>query len=297
MVKVSIIVPVLNGGLQTKKCIESLINQDFPKDQYEIIIVDNGSNDNTMSILSDYKEYINVLVEPEKGSYAARNKGINISKGEIIAFTDADCIANKNWLKELCIGIRDKDIGCVVGSIAAYPGKTLVEIYSKNRDVLSQKITLDSKFLPYGQTANVAFRKDVLEKIGNFDNTLYTGGDADIAWRMQLMTTYKLIYRPEANVEHHHRTSIKKLFMQYFNYGIGNVLLFKKYSKTMKYNAGGSVLDWLKLGLAEFFTSIDKLIQNPSRYSILEPFLLLTCTVALRAGRLYGSLKFKSFYI
>ena len=169
MITISIVIPVLNGESQIRDCVTSLINQDFQKDQYEIIVVDNGSKDNTINILTEYNEHIMIVHESGKGSYIARNAGIKVSKGNIIAFIDSDCIADKNWLKELCNGPLSEvsgDIGCVVGSVIPHHGKTLVEMFSKNKDLLSQKTTLDSNFLPYGQTANVAFRKEVFDIIG-----------------------------------------------------------------------------------------------------------------------------------
>lgn len=300
--KISIIVPVLNGESQIKDCIESLIDQDYPKDQYEIIVVDNGSKDNTLAIATDIlhsNRDVRFVLTKEfvAGSYAARNKGIDNSNGKIIVFTDSDCIADINWLKELSIGFEDKDIGCVVGAIQPYPGKTLVEIFSKNANILSQNTTLKSEFLPYGQTANVAFRKDVFGKIGIFDNTVNSGGDADLAWRMQLFTKYKLIYHPDAFVQHKHRTTIRKLFKQYFNYGTGNVLLYKKYEDLMKYNTGDSLSDWIKTIIVGILLSTEKIINNPNRYNILEPFLLMIQTVALRTGRLYGSYKLRMLYV
>lgn len=297
LLTISVIIPVLNAEVDIDKCIYSLINQDYPKDRYEIIIVDNGSIDGTINIINKYHENVKIVHEFEKGSYIARNKGIQESNNEIIAFTDSDCIISKDWLKEICKGFISEDIGCVVGAINPYPGKTLVEIYSGKKDVLSQEITINHRFLPYGATANVAFRRDVFNKIGNFDKELMSGGDADLAWRMQLLTTYKLTYRRESIVQHHHRTTIKNLFKQHFRYGIGSALLYKKYGNSMKYGVKQSLSDWLKLAINEFSISIKKMIKDHDRYYIFEPLLTFVCTTGYRTGRLYGSVKLKLFYV
>lgn len=305
MTTISIIVPVLNGESYIRDCISSLINQDFPKDQYEILIIDNGSKDNTINILKKYKEHITILHESKKGAYIARNTGIEKSKGNIIAFTDADCIAHKDWLNELYKGFSSENIGCVVGAIKSYPGKTLVEMYSGNKDLLSQKHTLNTKFLPYGQTANVAFRREVFEDIGNFDQRLMSGGDADISWRMQINTNYKLIYRPDSIVEHRHRTTFKGLFKQQFRYGFGRILLYKKYGNyiagmtdtnhDIRYNS----INLIKLSLTIILFNIrsfERLFGLCDRYHLYEPILSLLYMSGYILGKMYGTIKLKKSF-
>mgnify|MGYP003394054389 CR=1 FL=1 len=302
---ISVIVPVLNAGSFINDCVTSLINQDFPKDQYEIIIVDNGSKDDTINRLTEYGNSITMLHESKKGSYIARNTGINTAKGEIIAFTDADCIADKNWLKELYIRFVSEDIGCVVGSVIPNPGESLVEIYSRNKKILSQETVVDSRYLPYGQTANAAFRKEVFTKIGNFDERLMSGGDADISWRMQIKTDYKLVYNPESIVEHHHRTTFKGLFKQQFSYGFGRIWLYKKYGDHMKnysdtnydirYNMSHSMK--LMLNIFVFYIrSFKRLLGFCDKYDMYEPLLSLLFVSGYVLGKMYGTVKLKKSF-
>lgn len=297
MKNISVIVPVLNAERYIDACIESLINQNYPRNNFEIIIVDNGSSDDTAKMIKKYNGNIKLFNESKRGAYAARNTGIKHSHGEIIAFTDIDCIADENWLRELSKGFETKNIGCVVGSVKSFPGKSIVEIYSKNKDILSQKTTIDSKFLPYGVTANASFRRDVFTKIGSFDEEFISGGDADISWRMQLNTDYKLIYIPESIVQHRHRTTLKNLFVQHFKYGVGSASLYYKYGRLMNYDIKRSISDWLKSAKAEFSTSFKNLIKNDGSYYMAEALLSFICMVGYRAGRLYGGLKLRLFYI
>jgi cellulose synthase/poly-beta-1,6-N-acetylglucosamine synthase-like glycosyltransferase len=303
---ISVVVPVLNASFHIEDCIMSLINQDFPREQYEIIIVDNGSKDNTLNILKRYGEYIEIFSENKKGSYAARNNGITKSKGKVVAFTDSDCIADKNWLNELYKAFVSEDIGCVVGNIKAYPGKSLIEIFSKNRDILSQKVGLESKFLPYGQTANTAFRKVIFETIGGFDSSLLSGGDVDMSWRMQMETSYKLTYCEGSIVEHRHRTSLKGLFKQQFRYGFGRISLYKKYNEQIKscedvsqdirYNLFHSMK--LISNVALFYVrSIKRLFGLCDKYDMYEPLFLTLLVSGYVLGKLYGSVKLKKSFL
>ncbi len=95
--KVSVIICVYNGGKIIGRCIDSLLNQDY--DNYEIIVVNDGSTDNTDKILGKYKDrVIYAKNKINKGLAAARNRGTELAKGEYVAFTDVDCVVDKYWL-------------------------------------------------------------------------------------------------------------------------------------------------------------------------------------------------------
>lgn len=91
----SVVVPFLNEGRYIARCIESLLGQDFDKNGYELIFIDNGSVDNSRKIVERFPNVI-LLSEEKKNPYAARNKGLRLAKGSIIAFSDADCVVAKD---------------------------------------------------------------------------------------------------------------------------------------------------------------------------------------------------------
>src|SRR3990170_3006911 len=96
--KISVIVPVYNDAQRIGKCIESLLQQTYPHEKYEVIIIDNGSTDETREVIKKYP--VKLLIEDKiQSSYAARNKGIKNAKGEVIAFTDSDCIPGNDWIE------------------------------------------------------------------------------------------------------------------------------------------------------------------------------------------------------
>lgn len=228
--KVSVIVPIYNGEANLAHLINCLQAQTYPPDQVEYLLVDNNSSDRTAAILQKSAQDFQLLglkLRPltEKqiqSSYAARNTGIRAATGEIIAFTDADCRPQPNWLSALIKPFADSSVALVAGEVVALPGNTLLEQHAQQQDTLSQKHTLAHPFFPYGQTANLAIRRQTLTKVGLFRPYLTTGGDADLCWRIQMQNAGRIEFAPTAIVQHRHRVTLKDLQSQWRRYGSSN---------------------------------------------------------------------------
>jgi glycosyltransferase involved in cell wall biosynthesis len=228
--EVSVVVPIYNGEADLPDLIECLRSQTYAPNKVEYLLVDNNSGDRTSAILETAAKFdritIRHLTENQiQSSYAARNKGIHGSKGEIIAFTDADCRPESDWLENLVKPFVDLEVGISAGEIVALPGKTILEKHSARQNTLSQKHTLAHPFCAYGQTANLAVRKQVLAQVGLFRPYLTSGGDADLCWRILRETSYKLYFAESAIVRHRHRSTIKQLQSQWYRYGESNKYL------------------------------------------------------------------------
>lgn len=240
--QVSVVVPVYNGEADLPDLIECLRSQTYPPDHVEYLLVDNNSDDRTSTILQTAASNppsvpplarggsnqiaIRHLTENQiQSSYAARNKGIHYSKGEIIAFTDADCRPEFDWLENLVKPFVNPEIALSAGEIVALAGKTILEQHAARENTLSQKHTLAHPFCAYGQTANLAVRKQVLKTVGLFRPYLTSGGDADLCWRILRQTSYKLYFAENAIVRHRHRSTIEQLQNQWYRYGESNKYL------------------------------------------------------------------------
>jgi glycosyltransferase involved in cell wall biosynthesis len=140
---VSVIVPVYNGERNIGNCIKSLLSLDYPSSKLEIIIVDNNSKDATRRVIQEFP-VISLIEDRIQSSYAARNTGLKQSKGEIIAFTDSDCIADKDWILKAVACFQDESVGCVAGRIDGYPPSNYIEEYLKKRLPLSRYITIET---------------------------------------------------------------------------------------------------------------------------------------------------------
>ncbi|NET01728.1 MAG: glycosyltransferase [Sphaerospermopsis sp. SIO1G2] len=226
---VSVVIPIYNGETDLPDLLDCLLLQTYPQDKVEYLLVDNNSSDRTFSILQTATEkFSNLLPLTEnniQSSYAARNAGIKGANGEIIAFTDADCRPQPQWLNKLIQPFVNPEVAIVAGEITALPGNSLLEKFADKQETLSQKHTLANKFCPYGQTANLAIRRNIFNISGLFRPYLTTGGDADICWRILKQNLGKLEFAPDAIVEHRHRLTITELASQWRRYGRSNLYL------------------------------------------------------------------------
>lgn len=227
---VSVIVPIYNGEQDLPGLLACLMAQTYPADKVEYLLVDNGSGDRTPHLLAAAQSAftaknltLKILDERDiQSAYAARNTGIRAAKGEFFAFTDADCYPQPHWLTNLIQPFQTQATGLVAGEIIAFPGTTLLESYADRKHIMSQQDTLAHKFCPYGQTANLGIRRQALEAVGLFRPYLTTGGDADICWRVQRESDWKIYYAPTATVQHRHRQTLKDLRSQWYRYGKSN---------------------------------------------------------------------------
>ena len=138
---VSVVIPVFNDAERLRLCLSALAQQTYARSRFEIIVIDNGSDDlvPVKDLVAVY-DNATLAVESLPGSYAARNRGLELAKGEAIAFTDADCIPDPDWLERGVARLRqDSNCGQVVGRINLFfadPQRpTAVEVYADDVQV------------------------------------------------------------------------------------------------------------------------------------------------------------------
>jgi glycosyltransferase involved in cell wall biosynthesis len=224
---ISIIVPAYNAARTIAGCLEALLAQDYPADRLEILAVDNRSTDGTGDRMRRYP--VRVLEEARlQSSYAARNTGLATARGQVMLFTDADCVPDPAWARHLVAALDDDDAGGAAGRIEAAPPTTLVERFQAQLRVLDAVNAFTRPALPFAQTANAAYRRVVFERVGLFDPALVSGGDLDFSWRMQ-RAGWGLAYAPGAVVRHRHRTTFRGLVRLYAKNAHGAGLLGERY--------------------------------------------------------------------
>lgn len=206
---VSVIIPVWNSPVLLLGCLHALARQTLPRDRFEIIVVDNGSTDDTAAVARAEPGLI-VLEEPSPGSYAARNRGLAEARGSYVAFTDADCVPAPDWLESaLTVARRHPDFGVLAGRIELFDEiDSEAPVYGDYERLFS----FPQSFARRGNcaTANWLSRRETFETLGGFDERLKSGGDREMALRIR-DAGLAPIYVPEMVVGHPVRASRAEL--------------------------------------------------------------------------------------
>ncbi len=228
---VSLIIPARNEEKVIEKCIESLLQLDYPHDKLEIIVAIDGSTDKTLEICRNYSEKIRIIESPPKKCKAeALNNIIPKTKGEIVGIYDADCIVEKNCVRNAVKLFLDKEVVAVSGTLKSYNKKenmitralaieTCMVSYTEH---FLQERGLNSIF--YGK--NSFIRKEILEKLGGFDATSFSE-DAELTVRLRRLN-YKIRFEPKAITWHEEPPTIRSFLNQRSRWARGIIRVLKK---------------------------------------------------------------------
>ncbi len=208
---VTIIIPVFNDPQRLRMCLEALESQTYPSDCYEVIVADNGSDQPIDDLVSQFR-HARFTLESHPGSYAARNKGISLAQGDVIAFTDADCVPDPDWIGAGVEALeRVRYEGVIAGRVkvlfkdSARP--TVTEWYDNN-SAFPQQTFVEAQH--FGVTANLFTSQTVIQNVGAFDGTLKSSGDREWGQRAFLQG-YPVIYADDVVVAHPARSTLGEL--------------------------------------------------------------------------------------
>jgi glycosyltransferase involved in cell wall biosynthesis len=206
---ISVILPS-DGDIETlDKCLKCLEIQTISSDHFEVIVVFNVDETQKIRKFIKHKK-IRHGFEPRFGSYAARNKGLGLAKGSIVAFTDADCLPETNWLEEILKHFKDNKSSIVGGRIDTFPKDSTSIKAPEYIDLIlafNQELYINKK--NFSATANLAIQKNILTRIGNFNEKLLSGGDKEWGFRATNMG-FKILYRPSILVKHPARIKLSQ---------------------------------------------------------------------------------------
>ena len=208
---VSVIIPVYNNPASLKACLQALEKQSYANQAYEVIVVDNGSKESIEPIVAAFK-HATAHIESSPGSYAARNRGIAAARGDVLAFTDSDCLPASDWLERgVEILIDTPNCGLVGGELVPEfddPDRpTAIELYEVIMYYPQQRFIQD---LNFSVTANMFSFKRIFDEIGPFDPCLKSSGDRE--WGQRVASAgYQLMYAENVRVIHPVRSSFEQI--------------------------------------------------------------------------------------
>ncbi len=218
--RVSVVIPVFDMADTIGACLDALLAQSYPTALTEILVVDNGSTDNTRAVVQRYP--VRYVMEPTRGAPSARNRGIADATGDLIAFTDADCVPARTWLARLAAAATAQQADVVAGGLAVLdPSSSLLARYSASIGQYDPDVSLRHPRYPYATTANVAIRRSLLEAAGGFNPAFTTYDAAELFWRLSQQHPVGFVVERRALVFYRTRATVAALAEQNYRYGLG----------------------------------------------------------------------------
>ncbi len=278
--QVSVVVPVHNAESTLPALLESLAGQDC-EEAYEVIVGDDGSTDASVAVARAGTHALSITVRESaarRGAATARNAGAALANAPILAFCDADDVVHEGWLRALSAAVRGQPL--VVGAVH--------HLDAPEQRMDPDELTAYFGHLPWSMTANLVVSRDLFRSVGGFSESLTTGDDADLCWRIAARGV-NLHYEPSAIVFKRHRSGALPTFRQYLAYGRGHPLLFRRHR-----DAGMPRLTPSQA--ARRYAGTAAVVARALRHPRSPASVLAAARVGQDLGRLAGSVRWRSLY-
>jgi len=214
---ISMILPAYNSEKTIGKCLESVFNQNYPKKNYEVVVIDDYSTDNTAKIISKYPCKL-IKLNKHNGPANARNIGAKNAKGNIFFFIDSDTVLEKNSLSEIKKSFNDKNIKCITGMYKKYPeNKGIFPLY-KSFLWYHEMSNVKEEYVSVMNTACGAVKREVFLELKGFNTKYKDSGCEDVEFSRRLSNKYKIYLNKNLKVGHHYPTLIKGLKKSFKTY-------------------------------------------------------------------------------
>jgi mycofactocin system glycosyltransferase len=224
---VSVIVPTKDREAELDECLAALSVLDYPRDRYEVIVVDDGSTDGTVAVAGRYPCHL-VSNGRNRGQSYSRNVGVQRASGEILAFLDSDCVAEPHWLRDLSPYFSWPRVAAVGGYVAGYYDRSRLDRYEQVASSLNMGERLlmaaDDPGTFYVPTCNLLVRHAAYAAVGGIREDLRVGEDVDLCWRLRSRGDY-LLYVPQGRVRHKHRNRLAAMVRRRAEYGTSEAML------------------------------------------------------------------------
>jgi len=225
--KVSVIIPAYNASKTIRSCLQEIISQASSFD-CEVIVVDDGSKDETSLIIKNEFKSVKLITQENAGPAKARNTGASVGSGDIIVFTDSDCVPDKGWLKAMVSPFKDRED--IVGVKGIYKTKQkeivarFVQIeYEDKYDVMRRY-----KYIDFIDTYSAAFLKKAFWEVGGYDCRFRVACSEDVDLSFKLSNLgYKMVFNPAAVVWHIHPSRFWDYMKKKYKFAYWRMLAIK----------------------------------------------------------------------
>jgi glycosyltransferase involved in cell wall biosynthesis len=223
--KFSIVVPTYNRSESLRRCLQSLAQLDYPRDAFEVVVVDDGSQQQLDDVVADFDQAIAVQLirQANAGPASARNAGAFAARGIYLAFTDDDCQPASDWLMALDAAVAETPQALIGGhTINALPNNLYSTASQLLIDYIYEYFNQAKGEATFFASNNFAAPNDLFCELGGFDQQfpLAAGEDREFCDRW-LFSQHPLVYAPAMRIDHAHSLTFKSFWRQHFNYGRG----------------------------------------------------------------------------
>jgi len=227
-VRTSVIIPAYNSEKTIRQCLEALSSQTAGRSDYEIIVVDDGSSDRTAEIAGKYTG-VKLVRQVNAGPAAARNNGAKLAQGEIILFTDADCIPDPDWIEQMLLPfVKEQDLSGAKGIYKTRQKELaarFVQIEYQDKYDLLRKL----KYIDFVDTYSAGFKRDVFLRFQGYDTSfpVACAEDVELSFRMS-NAGLKMVFNPQAVVYHTHPSTWISYFKKKYKFAYWRMVAVRK---------------------------------------------------------------------
>ena len=243
--KVTVIIAAHNAGRTIASCVEACLAQDYP--DVEVVVVDDGSTDDTEHVLRHYPA--RYLYQDNAGPASARNRGWRTATGEIVSFTDSDCVPARDWVSSLVKEYGSDRVAGVGGTYDIANDNSLLAVCI-HEEIIQRHLRMP-RDVNYLGAFNVSYRRAVLEQVGGFDESygMASGEDNDLAYSV-VKRGYGLVFTRDAKVAHYHPDNLLRYLRRQFWHGYWRTKVYRNHPHMAGGDAYGGLADLVQPPLA-----------------------------------------------
>ena len=268
---ISVVIPVYKDAKGLHDTLSSLAHQTIPESEYEIIVGNDGGDENVSSVCRSFTNVCELKISPNRGSYYTRNRALEVSNGEFIAFVDADISLPQYWLEK---GRNELNKADYVGGPVIIDNSKIKEpahLYESYHGFPTENFFYEQHFCV---TANLFVKRKIFEKIGGFDERLRSGGDNEFGKRVFLSGSYKQIFTNELPVNHPPR-GFAALVKKTVRLHEGRICLNKLYPERYNYRTPTPRKLVASMLLPPKTSSVNKAFKGENGFSFLSKYIFI----------------------